>query len=398
MNLFDDFIIHRDSRRYEDIENFKDYELTNCIAFELAIRNKDVQRGIIEILKIIDASDSEPEDIIFENETVKNYILDNLEDKQNYLEFIHTKYLTYKYKIDLKNTISYLLENPQQALYFFFPSINDDKKSEELPKYAIKPNFLNSIDLNCYYESKISNSSSVHSYDNENILSMFKNSRAEHFITQKLSRPKLTEPNNLKSSVHILDIDLNSPIDEIKSYIEEIYNSYHNTKGEEFPYVLDSFSYVNTIYNHKLLPYSMHIIYEKNSFYDHKKIPKITLEELFSKCKIEFKEELNISKRLSRQDWADLFFIYDYYKSHDIGINKGAKRLQSYFDNYYYVKIRKPKKTIHIRLEDYHKNPHLFSKKNIDYNSYYSISSIKGKYNLMKKLIEDALYTKLITG
>jgi hypothetical protein len=151
-------------------------------------------------------------------------------------------------------------------------------------------------------------------------------------------------------------------------------------------------------YDHKLLPYAMHIIYEKNSFYDHKKIPKITLEELFSKCKIEFKEELNISKRLSRQDWADLFFIYDYYKSHDIGINKGAKRLQSYFDSYYYVKIRKPKKTIHIRLEDYHKNPHLFSKKNIDYNSYYSISSIKGKYNLMKKLIEDALYTKLITG
>lgn len=397
MNLFDDFIIHRDSRRYEDIENFKDYELTNCIAFELAIRNKDVQRGIIEVLKIIDVLDCEPEDIVFEDETIKNDILDKLEDKQNYLEFIHTKYLTYKYKIDLKNTINYLLEN-LQALELFFFCNNDDEKYEEIPKYEIKPDFLNSIDLNCYYESKISNSSSVHSYDNKNILSIFQNSRSEHFITQKLSRPKLTEPNDLKRSVHILDIDLNSPLDEIKSYIEEIYNSYHSTKGEESPYILNSFSYVNSNYDHKLFPYTMYIIYEKNSFYDHREIPKITLEELFSECEIEFIEELNISKRLSKQDWADLFFIYDYYKSHNIGINEGAKRLQSYFDNYYYVKVRKPSKTIHIKLEDYHKNPHLFSKKNIDYNSYYSISSIKGKYNLIKKLIEDALYTKLITG
>ena len=37
-----DKLPQRDDLIYKEIEEFQDYELTNCIAYEMAIRNKDV--------------------------------------------------------------------------------------------------------------------------------------------------------------------------------------------------------------------------------------------------------------------------------------------------------------------------------------------------------------------
>jgi hypothetical protein len=41
--------ISRHEKQYIDIEDFKDYELTNCISFEMAIRNKEALRLATDI-------------------------------------------------------------------------------------------------------------------------------------------------------------------------------------------------------------------------------------------------------------------------------------------------------------------------------------------------------------
>ena len=44
---------------YKEIEEFKDYEFTNCIAYEMAIRNKEVQKVIIDFDKCISIDSNE---------------------------------------------------------------------------------------------------------------------------------------------------------------------------------------------------------------------------------------------------------------------------------------------------------------------------------------------------
>lgn len=43
-------MINRTDRIYKEIEEFKDYELTNCIAFEMAVRNKEFQKNYKELV------------------------------------------------------------------------------------------------------------------------------------------------------------------------------------------------------------------------------------------------------------------------------------------------------------------------------------------------------------
>ncbi|MDY0321295.1 MAG: hypothetical protein RBR23_06115 [Arcobacteraceae bacterium] len=409
MKLYDDINLNRNNKAYEDIENFKDYEFTNCLAFELAIRNKDVSKGLFELLKIYKVLDMEPQEIIFSNKYIEQQIFTELAFKSynDYLEFIHSIFLTYKYKIDLKKTIDYFIRDYNNLFHLIKPTVGFNKILNDISKFEAKPDFLNYLSMKCYYKSSSSESSNTYSYDYDDVNAIFKNSKAEHFIVQKLSRPKLTEPKNLNTNVHIMDVNLNLPIDELKSYIEDIYNYFHKTKGAECPYILNSFGLANSIYNYKLIPYHIDLIYEENSFYNHQHIPRISLNELLDKHEItnHIDNEINISKRLSKQDWADCFFIYDYYKNNNIGINEGARILEEYFNYYYYVKVESTSKSKStkpsikkIRIEDYYKYTHLYIEKGIKYKSYYSISTIKSRYNLMTELIDNAIYTRFIAG
>ena len=45
---------NRNDRNYKKIESFEEYELTNCIAYEMAIRNEEVIKLINEKLMLFD--------------------------------------------------------------------------------------------------------------------------------------------------------------------------------------------------------------------------------------------------------------------------------------------------------------------------------------------------------
>jgi hypothetical protein len=42
-----DRLPQRDDLIYKEIEEFQDYELTNCVAYEMAIRNKEFEKNYL---------------------------------------------------------------------------------------------------------------------------------------------------------------------------------------------------------------------------------------------------------------------------------------------------------------------------------------------------------------
>ena len=46
-----DNLPQRDDSNYKEIEEFQDYELTNCIAYEMAIRNTELKKLLKKIVQ-----------------------------------------------------------------------------------------------------------------------------------------------------------------------------------------------------------------------------------------------------------------------------------------------------------------------------------------------------------
>lgn len=405
MNCFNEININRNSQMYLDIENFEDYEFTNCITFEMAIRNNDVLSGIIELLIIKNIiTDIEPTKIYFDNNIMDKIFKENkFETINDYLWFVHTTFLTNKYYIDL-NIIDFFSKYPE-TIYLLLK--NREHISDNIIKYEYQPDFINKLNMKKYYTSNLFSFSNVYSYDHKNFEDMYLNTKSEHFVIQKFSRPKLRRLKSHDTNVHIMDINLNLPLEEILDYIKKIHETYNKTKNKEFPYVSSSFEILNSINNHKLAPINSYLLWEKNSFYNYFKIPKINLEEFLNGYELtiinqDYKSKQKNFNRLSKQDWADCFFIYDFYtKNKNYSGNDKARILQEYFDYYYFVKVQSTSnKNIlkKIKLENYFKYPHLYINKGLNYKSYYSISTIKSRYNLMKELIENTHYTSFISG
>ena len=41
------YLVNRDDLIYQEIESFKDYEFTNCVAYEMAIRNENLKQELL---------------------------------------------------------------------------------------------------------------------------------------------------------------------------------------------------------------------------------------------------------------------------------------------------------------------------------------------------------------
>lgn len=311
MKHFNEINIDRNSQIYIDIENFEDYEYTNCIAFEMAIRNNDVLTGIIEMLVIEEIiTDSIPTEIYFEKNIMDRIFKENnFENRNDFLWFVHSIFLSAKYCVDL-DVINYFKKYPYNISHLLK---NSEYNPNNIMKYEYKPNFIDQLDMKCYYTSNSFNSSKTYCYDHQNIEARYFNSKAEHFVIQKLSRPRLKERNFYNTNVHIVDLNLNLPLEEIQNYIKEIYEAYNSTKKKEFSYVASSFDVINSMCNHKLDSWNSYLLWEKNTFYNHHKIPQINIEDLFNefdltKLNTHYELKEKVSNRLSKQDWADCFF------------------------------------------------------------------------------------------
>lgn len=102
------YLVNRDDLIYQEIESFKDYEFTNCVVYEMAIRNENLIQELLIFSKKKKLSFSKEE---FEKirEIKEKYffsIIDHLEFiNPEYINFIKYKYPS-KDKVITKNTLS----------------------------------------------------------------------------------------------------------------------------------------------------------------------------------------------------------------------------------------------------------------------------------------------------
>lgn len=375
--------IFRDDKRYIEIENIKEYELTNCISFEMAIRNKNVQKSILELIAIKNFDDYIFTDIFFEDkefvDIFNKYF--KIKNKKQFVSTIHEIMLSDKFFIDSKSINNFspdLINFIYESLNIKYESNDEDdpfdydedyEKTEspnlnknqlkEIKKYLIPSNNSDLI-YNC---SEHFNHINIF-YHTENFIT--------NQITQKFSKPTLKIKKNLQQNVSLINLNFNLPKNELMKYIESIYDYYQKIPINSISNTLDSDDYIEI---------SSLLFWKKNTYYktfkqqftnsNFNKNSKIT--DLFyftyDDKRLDTKNVTKINTIKNSKDWADCFFIYDYIKLSNI-FKSNNEKIRFIIEN----------------LDDYHNE------------SKFKRNAIMDRFNLMINYIDYLKYKDLLIG
>jgi len=360
----------RDSSQYIAVENFRDFEVTNCISYEMAIRNdgtinaikrfleKFINEDLNEIKFITDTSCFKKA----QNEAqilMKQYSINPLE---LYLEYDFLQDSTNKLK-DILESLKNTQENVDNLEYtnlkqiIFETNLNhesksspeDDKKIAQLMERALpKENEYTYYKVKNFYESfvqykegkikdfkHILTQNEYASSDKDKTIQVLEN----NWIKPRYIRPEL-QKSFMKSYKRNVEIDFTLSTKELTDFIKRLKQE-HSIKE-----------------NHLT------------------KNPSELLGEYIKEYDLPKGYPKNKDKGFTLQDkWADLFFIYDYYK-----VSK--KNFPEKTDIEIYVNIDN-------ELKDYH------DKDNI--NTYWKSTDVYRKIlEPLKELIDNLRYKELI--
>lgn len=348
--------IKRDDAIYKEIENFEDYELTQCIAYEMAIRNDGVIYHLNDALKFIELK----MDVVISYFTNNFNDLHEEEQRAEYLEFGDTvEQIEYTLKEcqlsgewfenDLfYNNIFYqdkrIHKNIYNFLQLYILKINNDLDMKaEIDKqddvtleydshnerieatrithrdgYIFKSSIIGEKGDCVFYDEEIDESREVTcTQDFKKMIDSSLEGREpieiENNIIQKFKRPKLRMPSILNTLKYKVELDISSPLDELIAYITHI-----------------------------------KIDLEKN-----KNILKSPIELVDELQKADGKHTQKIPKAIKYADW---FYIYDCYKilkngdkSDEIVFGEIDLQLMEHYgieDKDYYYSFETYKKTI----------------------------------------------------
>lgn len=360
----DENLPKRTDEIYQEIEAFEDYEFTNCIAFEMCIRNKEVKELLSETLLFSEVKEI-PKEKIEGIEVLKSFMIpiDDIDSKHNtYKELckfgiVGSSAMEYTIRkgickdklvscvatapeytkiIDTLNDLEYKeVCNLEKGLHntLEFEELETKKKilstkMTEGEKVTLEVDILeNNQDYINRYGGSLE---TIMLPKSKNIIKNALIQKQEINILNLFSRPILELPYSTKSNIQL---NINLPKDELIAYITKIKDDYDND---------------NTII----------------------KTPLEVLGEEFEKS-----DNKHTQKKPKPQKWADWFFIYDCYK-----ILK-ANRTDSNETLYGEIDL--------LLLEHY----------NSDKENYYSIETYKKTIiKNMTYLINDLGYKELITG
>jgi hypothetical protein len=285
---------NRNDKQYTDVEKFKEYELTNNIAYEMVIRNSEVQKIIKDFLKQF-----------IENE-VSNYtpVLDTLDFKeadeaaQQLLKTFRINplqlYLEYNFLSDIIEELKRIqdeLSDTQKIIVnsILFKAINDDYRNE-YTKNTTEENRTKILDVvtTSFYENTF----------------VYQEEDKEKGLSKTILRKDIKPIFTVRPQLHIdfdiakirdVEINFSLPKNEILSFIEYLYDDVKknplNTPLELLSIELD----------------------EDNNTLD----KKINTKLIFSK----------------QHKLANMFYVYDCLK-----LNATQKTIRENIYNYYYNK------------------------------------------------------------
>lgn len=197
---------NRDDVIYKEIEAFEDYEFTNCIAYEMAIRNKEVKKILSKIL-LCQYKESNKIDIkkeLHEKFFIDSSIIDYVSEKitfivlrESYIKEIDTDKTKYYFISELIDKLEFIYE------YYYNNELLDDYNHIPLQEHKYHNNSRHPL-LNKVLNYKV-------------------NQKTPYTIVEipLFKRPKVYPPDNINYDID-LKVNFNLPKDELKAYIEKI--------------------------------------------------------------------------------------------------------------------------------------------------------------------------------
>lgn len=206
-------LINRTDERYNDIENFKDYELTQCIIYEMHIRNPINNIDGIDMRELYDfLKDDDFLDDKNINTTAKSF--SNIDGNIKFYNIDERN----GYNISTEITIDLNDESEEQS-----------RKRKEIyddigPRMYIEhPHYKN---YNTYDINDLKEAYALKDKD------IFYSLKSKSKITENFKRPKIDISIEEEKTSNIkLEIDLNKPIEEIIAYVKHIKEDISNDKN-----------------------------------------------------------------------------------------------------------------------------------------------------------------------
>lgn len=423
--------LKRDNKNYKDIENFEQYELTTCITYEMAIRNSIVDEKLKKLELLVKFEEEhqylvleESDDTIFGvsedrwqellellsfQSGLLSIKLQKMIDKKKSKAFDSKKYE----EICCENTL-YDRDKIVKKVYkdeSFWTTKNTTKISTSAIFY-MKDFLEKDLIYNHYIYPKsaifqIPGSNEMYDFDDE-----------EHSLINVRDLPNIDEYNG--SFFYKIQNDSTTSLNlQIDHNDENIYHKSEEPEKFEINTIIQTFKRRMYEPRTSLLALNFSKSLEENiaylkAIYKHfdnndKKIIKTPLEYLGNELKI---DTINY-KNMSASEWADCFFIYDFYNLLHIDCNYNSDsiiwdRLKEIFNKYHGVKIKKyPEekrkdknkgdnsiyKVVQLKTYNYIEDN---NNKMTQYKPFYSNTTLRDRYKLIKTLIEDEKYKILL--
>jgi hypothetical protein len=343
---------------YKEIESFEDYELTQCVAYEMAIRNDDENFSMIPLWELEKTSNYELSDIDL-------YGYFSLADK------VTSFYPTYIEETK-KNAFNLFKEQPDFKHF-------DEKMLETLFQQSKK-----------YWFNKIANNL-------EYFIEKFLMNENKEFVPLKL--PTLTEDINVDRT---LLIEIIKHSNRLKSYQLLKYSR---------PQITTHLSKVITININIGLPLTeliAQITKIKSNFDNEIVIVKAPIE-LLGETLEDATPKKDYPKKPTAQKMADMFFIYDYVKVRLKNIQEENKNnaieLEEEIENIkkYHTGADRKKRIAYAKAEHLESNidtkiTDIFKEDELTKILNLSGANISKLYYAIKPYIDDLKYKELITG
>lgn len=389
---------------YKEIESFADYELTQCVAYEMAVRNN-------EVVKLYESLDLFTEYTHTDKQAMVDSIVDTVlpdYDGSKQVKLLGT------YGIDTVNVTFYNIEKmlcknknfKRGSAIVYRPEntkITNILNKDELD--IVCTNEINSYNNESWVsdERKIYTKDDFLSFGNcleypfceESDLIIKKALKRKQIINieNKFSRPKLEVE---FTSIVNVEINMALPTEEIIAYIKKLKDEYNIYEAD-----VDEDS--KKIIMHPKTPLDLYACSTYKSEYDEN-----TKGMIFKQITREFQQSGKPPKKKSER-WADMFFIYDYVKARQNYIQKQNKsneaELEAEIENIkkYHIGIDRKKRVAFAKAE-YLENiintkiTDIFKEDELTKILELKADNISKLYYAIKPYIDDLKYKELITG
>ena len=419
----------RDNKNYKEIENFEQYELTICIAYEMAIRNSIVDDKLKKLELLTEFEDEHPyleleksDDSLFGLSEDRWKELSEVLSLQSGLFAIELQKMIDKEKSKAFDSKLYQEICCEDTLYDRDEIVKKVYKNEKfwvnktITKISTSAihHMKDFLEKDLIYTHYIYPKSAVYQIPGSNEPYYFDDE--EHSLVNFMNLPNIDEndcgffykiQNDNTTSLNLQIVDNNDDY-------ENIYRKSEEPKKFEINTIIQTFKRRMYEPRTSLLTLNFSKPLEENLEYlkaiykyielADKKIIKTPLEYIGQALDIDTID----FKNMSASEWADCFFIYDFYNLPHTDVNSIIlDRLQEIFNHYHGVKIEKSSeekrkdknKGNNSKLKVIPYQEYLLKKTTnpkIKYKPFYSFTTIRERYKLMKQLIEEEKYKILL--